>query len=190
MGTGLTYLGNGKLLLVSGDAKGTWVWFSSDHGETWADRAPFPQTSAGLAFNFGWDPPLVDKDPQSGKVVRLIGGGYTLDRDRYEGTAMFGYSIGGIRFSMDVGRTWGDVIDVPGWKGINEVAFARAKNGDIVAACRTDWPDRFRKNNFDHYEGLGVSISKDNGQTWSKVRMLYTWGRHHPSMVVMPNTLS
>ena len=111
----------------------------------------------------------------------------TLDQERYESTAFFGYSVGGIRLSTDVGRTWGDVINVPAWKGINEVAFARAKNGDIVAACRTDWPDRFRKNNFDHYEGLGVSISKDNGQTWSKVHMLYTWGRHHPSMVVMPN---
>jgi len=40
---------------------------------------------------------------------------------------------------------------------------------------------------FDHYSGLGVSISSDNGLTWSKLNMLYEWGRHHPSMVVLPD---
>ncbi|MSO21712.1 MAG: exo-alpha-sialidase [Acidobacteria bacterium] len=187
MGTGLTYLGNGIALLVAGNAKGTWTWFSSDYGETWSDRAPFPPASNRLTFNFGWDPPLIDKDPKTGKVERVVAGGYTLDRALYEGTAMPGYSVGGIRFSTGVARTWGDVINVPEWYGVNEVAFVRAKNGDIVAACRTDWPKRFRKDNFDHYEGLGISISKDNGKTWSRVNKLYDWGRHHPCMVVLPN---
>ena len=39
----------------------------------------------------------------------------------------------------------------------------------------------------DHYEGLGVSISKDDGRTWSAVKKLYDYGRHHPSLVLMPN---
>ncbi len=186
MGTGLTYLGNGRALLVSHNEKGIWIWFSSDYGETWTERSPFPSAADGLTFNFGWDPPFVDRSPRTGKVERLIAGGYTLNRRRYDGTAMAGYSIGGMRSSTDEGRTWGDVINVPEWHGVNEVAFARARNGDIVAACRTDWPKRFRKNNFDHYEGLGVSISRDDGNTWSQVRKLYDWGRHHPSMVVLP----
>ena len=39
----------------------------------------------------------------------------------------------------------------------------------------------------DHYEGLGVSISQDEGRTWSEVEKLYDWGRHHPSMVLLPD---
>jgi hypothetical protein len=69
--------------------------------------------------------------------------------------------------------------------GVNETALIRAKNGNIVAACRTDNPERFRTE-IDHYGGLGVSISKDNGRTWSKLNMLYQWGRHHASMVLLP----
>lgn len=187
LGTGLTYLGNGKLLMVSGTEKDAWVWFSSDYGETWNDRAVFPPASSGLIFNFGWDPPLIDKDPLTGKVQRVIAGGYILNSTLYEGAAKPGYSNGGIRLSMDGARTWGEVINVPQWLGADEVAFSRARNGDIVAACRTNWPYRFHKSNFDHYEGLGVSISKDNGKSWSKITELYAWGHHHPCMVVLPN---
>jgi Neuraminidase (sialidase) len=69
---------------------------------------------------------------------------------------------------------------------VNEVAFVRAANGDIVAACRTDNPDRFA-GEIDHYGGLAVCASKDDGTTWSSPVWLYEWGRHHPSMVLMPS---
>ena len=39
----------------------------------------------------------------------------------------------------------------------------------------------------DHYEGLGISISADDGRTWSAVRKLYDWGRHHPSLLLLPS---
>jgi hypothetical protein len=39
----------------------------------------------------------------------------------------------------------------------------------------------------DHYEGLGISISKDDDRTWSAVNKLYDYGRHHPSMILLPN---
>ncbi len=188
MGIGLTYLGNGKVLMVSGDGTLTWVWFSSDFGVTWNDRADFPPASKGLDFYFGWDPPLVDKDSQTGELKRIVAGGYTVGKQPGEDFSIMGCSLGGVRFSMDGARTWGDVINVPEWFGANEIAITRAKNGDIVAACRLDDPARFRKNNFDHYGGLGVSISKDNGNTWSGIKRLYDWGRHHPCMVVLPNS--
>jgi len=187
MGMGLTYLGNGEVLMVSANEKGLWFWFSHDYGATWNDRAPFPAASNGLIFNAGWDPPLIEKDPLTGKVKRVIAGGYILNSTIYEGEAKKGYSMGGIRLSWDGARTWDEVINVPEWLGANEVAFVRAASGDIIAACRTDWPDRFRKTNLDHYEGLGVSISKDSGKTWSEINRLYAWGHHHPSMVVMPD---
>jgi hypothetical protein len=34
---------------------------------------------------------------------------------------------------------------------------------------------------------LGVSISRDGGNTWSEVTTLFEWGRHHPGMVVLPD---
>ena len=36
----------------------------------------------------------------------------------------------------------------------------------------------------DHTEGLGVSVSTDEGQTWSA--WLDDWGRHHPSLILLP----
>ena len=74
--------------------------------------------------------------------------------------------------------------------------MVRAGNGDLVAAHRTDMPEKFVERDpetgqvlraLDLYEGLGVSISRDEGRTWSTVKKLYDWGRHHFGMVVLPN---
>jgi hypothetical protein len=172
LGVSLTYLGRGKVVL-SIETMGR--YFSDDFGQTWQDPVCKPPTSNGKPW-YQWDPYLVDIDPKTGNVVRIAETGYSCS----EGTQAE------IRFSYDEGRTWSQSIVVPEWKGLNEVALVRAANGDIVAACRTELPERF-KNDLDHYEGLGVSISKDNGLTWSKFNLLYEWGRHHPSMVVLPN---
>jgi hypothetical protein len=37
------------------------------------------------------------------------------------------------------------------------------------------------------FSGLGISISKDNGKSWSPINQLYEYGRHHASFVVLPN---
>ena len=97
------------------------------------------------------------------------------------------YSQGYFRSSPDLGRTWSEPEKIPQWLGVNEVDLAVAKNGDWIAACRTDVPSRFAALGIDSYGGLGVSISKDKGKTWSTVNKLYEWGRHHPSMVVLPD---
>ena len=81
---------------------------------------------------------------------------------------------------------------MPQWRGVNEVALVRAANGDLIAACRTDCLEEhlYYANvvaESDHYGGLAYSISKDNGQMWSDMRILYRYGRHHPSMVVLSN---
>ena len=34
---------------------------------------------------------------------------------------------------------------------------------------------------------MARSVSEDNGRTWSDMRILFRFGRHHPSMVVLPN---
>ena len=96
--TQLTYLGNGKLICGS---EATY-WSSVDYGRTWSEYAPVPPCADGKAMH-QWDPMLVDRDPDSGKVVRLIETRYkdngTFDTEEY-------FSQGCVRFSFDEGKTW------------------------------------------------------------------------------------
>ena len=98
-----------------------------------------------------------------------------------------------IRFSYDGGHTWPETVEPAAWKdgasgvGISEVGLCRAGNGDIVAACRIKYLKYTQRHTVDHYAGLGVSLSRDNGYTWGKVNVLYDYGRMQPSMVLMPN---
>ena len=177
MGIGLTYIGKGKLMLYAGGSR----WFSLDYGDTWGSPVPV-ETPSEMRLWGSWDPAFVDIDPKSGKVIRLIETGYTCAGDTESGGAAQAY----LRTSRDEGRTWEKAIKVPEWDGVNEVYIARAKNRNLVAACRTVVPERFH-NEIDHYEGLGISISKDDGKSWSKVKKLYDWGRHHVSLLTMKN---
>lgn len=171
--TGLTSLGSGKLMITEGAIR----WFSSDYGNTWT-RA----TVNGKNL-YGWDPQLVERDPATGKITRILETGYTGGTDAGQ--------QGFLRFSADEGHTWTDAVAVPQWRAVSEVALAYAHNGDLVAACRTDISPktiaRLGRQLIDHYEGLGISISKDRGKTWSDVQKLYDWGRHHPSLLLMPS---
>ena len=49
----------------------------------------------------------------------------------------------------------------------------RAANGWIVAALRTDIHPRFFPTIEDNYTGIGASISKDDGTTWSPIRIIH-----------------
>lgn len=90
-----------------------------------------------------------------------------------------------LRESTDEGRPWSDAAPVPQWRGVNEVALLVAANGDWVAACCTENPFWFDTHDIDHFCGLSVSTSKDQGKTWAELRGLYEWGRHHPSMLLL-----
>ena len=177
--TQLTYLRDGKVLL----GLETRYWASTDYGETWSDYAPVPVGSDGNVV-YQWDPMLVDKDPKTGNIVRLV-------ETRYAGNGTFDtaayFSQGIIRFSTDEGKTWSKEIRVPQWKGVNEIVLCRAKNGDLVAACRMDNAAKFLGTDNDQYSGLSTSVSKDNGYTWSELNRLYDWGRHQPHLITMPN---
>ncbi len=179
MGTSLTYLGQGKLLVHAGDSR----WFSQDYGATWGNPVPVGPTPDKRPW-YVWDPLLADREEKTSRIMRLLETGYTGLRPPGKGP---GYQQGYLRESLDEGRTWNAGIRVPQWEGVSEVALLRAANGDLVAACRTDIPARFKGETLDHYEGLGISISKDGGRTWSDVKKLYDWGRHHPSLLLMPN---
>ena len=170
----LSYLGNGKMILFTEDCR---CWYSNDYGETWdgEEAKKWVPGQYGNQF-YTWCQTLLDKDTATGEAKRMIVGGYI---------SFQGVCRGGVSISYDEGKTW-DTMEVPQWIGFNEAAIVRAGNGDLIAALRTQGPWRFR-NYFDHFSGLGISISTDNGYTWSEVKMLYEWGRHHPSMVLLPD---
>jgi hypothetical protein len=178
MATGLTYLGQGKAVINDG----TRHWFSRDYGATWGNPLPLGPVPSGKPWGF-WDPMLVERDATTGVVTRLTETGYDVAWPTQGAAEAVGY----LRFSADEGRTWRDAFHPPQWKGVSEVALLRAANGDLVAACRTDVSGKFKRKSLDHYEGLAVSLSKDGGRNWSSLNRLYEWGRHHPSMLLMPN---
>lgn len=179
VGLGLTRLGRQELLAFPEDLKS--FWRSTDHGQTW-------KSSAGMrsgSEHYAWDPLLVVRDAK-GQIARVAQGCWAPTGVAW-GSADAPYSQAHFRTSSDEGRTWSDAAKVPHWLGVNEVHMIAAANGYWVAACRTDYPARFARFQFDHYGGLGVSISKDQGKTWSELKQLYEWGRHHPSLVLLPN---
>jgi hypothetical protein len=180
MSVGTTYLGGGLVETSPEEANRI---FSRDYGDTWTEIYPVPKNAAGRTL-YHWDPLLVDKD-KSGKIIRLAEGRWTeTGHDRNDPGKK--YSQAYIWFSEDVGKTWSEATPVSQWYGVNELALVRAKNGDIIAGCRTDNPVRFTDIQ-DMWSGVGISISKDNGKTFSEINRLYEYGRHHPSFVVMPN---
>jgi hypothetical protein len=117
-------------------------------------------------------------------VTTLMETGYTVVGAPGNGP---GYERAYLRSSTDEGRSWTGGIQVPQWDGVSEVGILLATNGNLVATCRTDISTAFPGETLDWYEGLGVSISKDGGSTWSDVNKLYDYGRHHASMLLMPN---
>jgi len=187
LAVGLVYLGRGCLMLtVLGQS--CCRLFSDDYGETWPRSAPLPPPGNGICKT-EWDPPLVDIDPQTGETTRIVS-------TAYQGATHYPPDYnpdwGCLRISTDRGKTWSADEMVPQWRGANEVALVRAANGDLVAACRTDWLEEhlYFQNvliESDHYSGLAWCISQDDGKTWSEANILYRYGRHHPSMVVLPN---
>jgi hypothetical protein len=178
VGLGLTHMGRGKLLAFPEDLKT--LWTSSDYGQTWKGLA----AKESGPERFSWNPLLVVRGAK-GQVERVAQGCWTPTGVAWGSPDGF-YSQAYFRTSSDEGQTWSEAAKVPQWLGVNEVSMMVARNGDWVAACRTDYPQRFARYQFDHYGGLGVSISKDQGKTWSDVKRLYEWGRHHPSMALLP----
>jgi hypothetical protein len=175
---GLTYLGDGKLISASG-----FYWFSSDYGKTWGDRLAVPRSADGKEL-YLWDPMLVDHDPATGRVVRLA-------ETRYKETGTYGvpgYTCQSvILFSTDEGKTWPTELAPPEWLGCNECVLVRARNGDLVAILRQNMSGRYQQLWHDNYCGMAVSISHDNGYTWSKRQVLFNWGRMHSSPVLLPD---
>jgi hypothetical protein len=194
----LTHLGQGRLSFVSealGEGATMRRYFSDDRGRTWNESIAHPPTKEGRSFNLegnAW----VDRDEQGRAKVILELGWHLLpgkSHPKDDFTVVF-------RRSVDGGKTWIDEVSPPQWKftvehngkrwlrGVSEGAIARAANGDLVAALRTDMPPRyFDEKNDDSLEGTSMSISRDDGKSWSDMNILFDAGRHHANLQRLPN---
>ena len=189
----LAYLGQGVVTFDSGDTTGQFRFFSHDYGRTWDERVTVPPAPNGLAMGFEGSP-LVDRDAQ-GNAIRIAQTGQTV-----EGAAPYWKINEYIRWSDDGGRTWPKVDSPQAWRTTEthngktyelccgEGSLARAANGWLVAALRTWVPVQFHDHPYfdDNLEGTSVSISKDDGVTWSPLQMIFEGGRHHPTLLCMP----
>jgi hypothetical protein len=179
MMVGLTYLGGGRLLAFPGTVNT--CWHSDDFGKTWKGD----KTTVGGEERYIWDAPLIAR--RADGSIECMAHGCWHPTGIPWGSAEAPYSQAYFLSTADEGKTWNGPTKIPQWLGVNEVSMVVAKNGDYVAACRTDPPKRLIHHQLDHFCGFGVSISKDQGKTWSDVRSLYELGRHHPSMVLLPD---
>ena len=190
----LAYLGNGVVTFESGDTTRRMRLFSHDYGQTWEDRVEVPPAPSGQALGFEGSP-LVDRDEQ-GNAIRIVQTGQTL-----EGAAPNWKIVEYIRWSEDGGRTWPRVDSPQAWRTTEthngktydrccgEGSLVRAANGWLVAALRTWVPVQFHDHPYcdDNLEGTAVSISKDDGVTWSPYQEIFDGGRHHATLMCMPN---
>lgn len=193
----LTWLGGGRLSFVTETFDGGQPrrFFSSDYGRTWTESVEHPGTKDGHGFSVegnAW----VDRD-EHGAPKAILEIGYYVEAGKTHPTGDF---TGVFRRSLDGGRTWVDEVSPPQWKftvehegkewlrGVSEGSVVRAANGDLVAALRTDMPPKyFAGPHDDSLEGTAISISKDDGKTWSELQFLFEAGRHHANLQRLPN---
>ncbi|MBI3921366.1 MAG: hypothetical protein HY318_08120 [Armatimonadetes bacterium] len=186
----LTYLGNGNLTFLT-DKR----YFSHDYGRTWPERVPVQPAPNGLGF---WceGNAMVDRTP-SGTVARIAEIGFNYREGFWPEEPCDAF----IRWSEDGGRTWMDESKPEAWlwqaehngktytRSVCEGALVRAANGWLVAALRTDLHPRYLDipSGNDNLCGTAVSISKDEGKTWSPLQVLFAAGRMHGNLVRLPN---
>ena len=185
----LTWLGGANLSFL-----GNKCFFSSDCGRTWESIEPSGSLNGGHFHMEGNGYVDLGADGRPAKLWE-IGWQYEEGKSHPNDDA-----TGIVRWSTDAGRTWDGEIAPPQWKytdnyagerflrGVSEGAIVRAGNGWLVAALRTDMLARYLcQPNDDSLEGTAVSISRDEGQTWSEIDVLYDAGRHHANLLRLVN---
>jgi len=138
---------------------------------------------------------MVDRD-EAGVATRIAAFGLMEplpDKHPVEG------ATGGIQWSLDAGREWTNKVCPAGWRwqeehegrfynrGTLEGSLVRAANGWLVGAFRTDAHPKYFSGHDDNHCGIGTSVSKDNGLTWSSVQLVFEAGKHHTHLLCMPD---
>ena len=190
----LSNLGSGVVSFMSSwSDEGNFRFYSHDHGATWERGDRLPPAPDGTQMDCEGNA-LIDRDA-AGNATVVAETGQTVSK----GPLPQNPCCGSIRWSDDGGRTWGPVSWPQEWvwydhfagdrfeRGVGEGALVRAANGSIVAAVRTDMPARYIPLHYDNFEGTAVSISTDEGASWSPMDYVFGPGRHHATLLRLPN---
>ncbi|MFH0963079.1 MAG: sialidase family protein [Planctomycetota bacterium] len=200
----LVRTGHGRPMMLAALGKGRVTfatskrYFSSDYGRSWPweERMDVPPVSNGGPFQKEGNP-LLDRDAE-GNVIRIAEAGFNYG-PRGTQPAASKAALDFVRWSEDGGRSWKNEAQPKEWlwedthegktyeRGVSEGSLVRAANGWVVAALRMDMPAKFIPTDNDNYEGIGISISKDEGKTWSVPKVLFKAGRMHPHLLRLPN---
>jgi hypothetical protein len=197
----LTDAGKGALFFQTDLTNPIHQFFSYDYGRTWPESKILQPpviigSFGGVEGFFGGEGNAVVERDADGTSRRIGAIGFTYKK----GTKFpADPAIGMIRWSTDRGHSWSKEVTPPEWlwkdsyqgktytRGISEGSLVRAANGWLVAALRTDMPYRFIELHNDNLEGIAISISKDDGSTWSPLNTLYQGGRMHANLLRMPD---
>jgi len=151
--------------------------FSSDYGKTFPRRAvvqPLPEEGDFLAEGN----PLVEQDSDGQVILAMIGSSADAP-----GAFFRLYVDGGHRYQDQISPDswfWNDTFDGRTQKrGASDGSLVRAANGTLIAALRTDTLTILAAEHDDQLQGLGISLSYDDGLTWQPIKKLFDFGRHH-----------
>jgi hypothetical protein len=166
-------LGGKKLLLGN--------TISENAGQTWRKLKPFPSKapdgrtirSSDLAYR-----PLVE-----GNTVTFAAWTPLPGYARKRSGELFTQGVLW-RYHFDT-QKWDEPYYLPKSWGLNEGSLVRAKNGDLVAAFRTQIIGV--PIDTDHWMGLATSVSSDNGRTWSEPARHFLYGAHHSNLATLPD---
>lgn len=153
---------------------------SFDDGKTWTEAKsadPGNPRRFGREFIGHWDPPIALRGTDG---RHLIGSG-NMSVWRTLASATL---VPVLHESHDGGKTWSSWRGVPEFSGACEVYLAQNAEGELVAALREQ--SGFSERN-DNVNRLSVSISSDGGKTWTVPKVVQGAGRHHPSIVLLPD---
>jgi hypothetical protein len=191
----VAYAGKGDVSFEAGDTR----YFSADGGRNWFINWKF-RSDVPLAPNGGpWlnrGQPLVER--QTNGEIHLAAAGYNFGPPGSTFDAAKP-SIAYFRRSVDGGRTWLEAHSPPTWtqdiwheggryaRCVAGGSLIRAVDGAIVAALRGNVPVPLIDRGTNAFEGLAVSRSLDNGQSWSPLNVLYPAGRTFGHFVSLPD---
>ena len=168
---GLSYYGNGVFSTHQGAAR------STDYGKTWTNTNTIYLPRYPKIPLVGWANDYVFPDSNGQHILSAFYANRNFSFPEAKQTALF-------RESFDAGKTWSEFWGCPELFGANEVAFCDNDKGEIIAAIRAT---TLMAPSNDQGDRLETAISKDGGKTWSAPKVVAGNGRHHPSMVRLPD---